>query len=141
MARNNQSSSNRGSSQSQPMMSGWMDTARERPLAAAAAVGGAVAAGVFLWSRRNQISDQLSNMSDQIGEWSENMRSGQQDQNMQSSGRSSTPLGAETGQSGMASAGSSGTSSSTRATGGRSGKAQAGETMSPSRSSTPTPTM
>jgi hypothetical protein len=45
------------------------DTARENPLAAAAAVGGAVAAGVFLWSRRNQISDQISQLSDQIGEW------------------------------------------------------------------------
>ena len=45
------------------------DTARENPLATAAAVGGAVAAGVFLWSRRNQISDQISQLSDQIGEW------------------------------------------------------------------------
>ena len=39
--------------------SGMMGTARENPFAAAAAVGGAVAAGVFLWSRRNQISDQI----------------------------------------------------------------------------------
>jgi hypothetical protein len=45
------------------------DTARENPLATAAAVGGAVAAGVFLWSRRNQISDQISQLSEQIGEW------------------------------------------------------------------------
>ena len=45
------------------------DTARERPLATAAAIGGAVAAGVFLWSRRNQISEQLSELSEQIGEW------------------------------------------------------------------------
>ena len=37
--------------------SGWMSSARENPMTAAAAVGGAVAAGVFLWSRRNQISD------------------------------------------------------------------------------------
>jgi len=34
-----------------------MSTARDNPLTTAAAVGGAVAAGVFLWSRRNQISD------------------------------------------------------------------------------------
>jgi hypothetical protein len=40
-------------------------------LAAAAAVGGAVAAGVFLWSRRNQISDQIGSLSDQISEWRE----------------------------------------------------------------------
>lgn len=51
--------------------SGWMDSARENPLTAAAAVGGAVAAGVFLWSRRNQISDQISTLSDQISEWRE----------------------------------------------------------------------
>ena len=50
--------------------------ARERPIAAAAAVGGAVAAGVFLWSRRNQISDQIGNLSDQISEWREGCRSG-----------------------------------------------------------------
>jgi hypothetical protein len=51
--------------------SGWMDSARERPFTAAAAVGGAVAAGVFLWSRRNQISDQLAGLSEQISDWRE----------------------------------------------------------------------
>lgn len=54
---------------------GVMDMARERPLAAAAAAAGAAAAGLFLWSRRAQISDQLTNLSDQIGEWTENFRS------------------------------------------------------------------
>ena len=53
--------------------SGWIDTARERPVAAAAAAAAAVGASVFLWSRRSQISEQLNNLSDQIGEWSENM--------------------------------------------------------------------
>ena len=56
--------------------SGVMGTARENPLAAAAAVGGAVAAGVFLWSRRNQITDQISNLSDQISEWRDGWNSG-----------------------------------------------------------------
>jgi hypothetical protein len=51
--------------------SGLMSSARDNPLATAAAVGGAVAAGVFLWSRRNQISDQIGNLADQIGEWRE----------------------------------------------------------------------
>lgn len=51
--------------------SGVMSTARDNPLATAAAVGGAVAAGIFLWSRRNEISDQISNLADQIGEWRE----------------------------------------------------------------------
>ena|SRR6476620_8317276 len=50
---------------------GWMGSARDNPLTTAAAVGGAVAAGVFLWSRRNQITDQISNLSDQISEWRE----------------------------------------------------------------------
>ena len=53
--------------------SGMMSTARENPLATAAAVGGAVAAGVFLWSRRNQISDQIGNLADQISEWREGL--------------------------------------------------------------------
>lgn len=55
--------------------SGWTSTARENPLATAAAVGGAVAAGVFLWSRRNQISEQIGNLSDQISEWREGFQS------------------------------------------------------------------
>ena len=56
--------------------SGLSGRARENPIAAAAAVGGAVAAGVFLWSRRNQISDQIGNLSDQIGEWRDSFMSG-----------------------------------------------------------------
>ena len=55
--------------------SGLTARARENPIAAAAAVGGAVAAGVFLWSRRNQISDQIGNLSDQISEWREGFSS------------------------------------------------------------------
>ncbi|MDQ3246681.1 MAG: hypothetical protein M3Q52_07300 [Pseudomonadota bacterium] len=50
---------------------GWRDTAKERPVAAAAAAAAAVGAGVFLWSRRNQITDQISNLSDQFNEWSQ----------------------------------------------------------------------
>ena len=50
---------------------GVMDMARERPMAAAAVAAGAAATGLFLWSKRSQISDQLSNLSDQIGEWRE----------------------------------------------------------------------
>jgi len=58
----NRKSNNSGS------FGGVMDMARERPIAAAAAAAGAVAAGVFLWTKRNQISDQLSHLSEQIGE-------------------------------------------------------------------------
>src|SRR3954452_18910401 len=67
--RNRSSRSNRGSDW------GVMDMARERPIAAAAAAAGAAAAGLFLWSKRAQISNQLSSLSDQIGEWTENMGS------------------------------------------------------------------
>jgi hypothetical protein len=55
---------------------GVTEMVRERPIAAAAAAAGAAAAGLFLWSRRAQISNQLSNLSDQIGDWTENMGSG-----------------------------------------------------------------
>jgi hypothetical protein len=54
---------------------GVMELARERPFAAAAAAAGAAAAGLFLWSRRAQISNQLSSLSDQVGEWSDRFRS------------------------------------------------------------------
>ena len=56
---------------------GVLDMARERPLAAATAAVGAAAAGLLLWSKRTQISDQLSNLSDQVSEWSQSMRSGE----------------------------------------------------------------
>jgi hypothetical protein len=74
---------NRGGRNNNPsgrnQYSDWdvMEIARERPFAAAAAAAGAAAAGLFLWSKRAQISDQLSNLNDQIGEWRESMRSGQ----------------------------------------------------------------
>ena len=72
----NRGSSNRRGSSSRSDF-GVMDMARERPIAAAAAAAGAAAAGLFLWSRRAQISDQLSNLSDQIGEWTENLTFGE----------------------------------------------------------------
>ena len=50
---------------------GVMEMARERPIAAAAAAAGAAAAGLFLWSKRSQISDQLGNLSDQINDWTQ----------------------------------------------------------------------
>ncbi len=80
MARSNRGGSRRSGRNNNPegrnQYSGLMSTARDNPLATAAAVGGAVAAGVFLWSRRNQISDQIGNLADQIAEWREGMGSG-----------------------------------------------------------------
>ena len=67
--KNRSRSASRGSDQ--PLMSHWADSAKEKPLATAAAAAGAVAAGVFLWSKRNQISEQISRLSDQISDWSE----------------------------------------------------------------------
>lgn len=55
---------------------GMMDMVRDRPVAAATAAVGAAAAGLFLWSRRSQISEQLSGLSDQISEWRDGMQSG-----------------------------------------------------------------
>ena len=49
--------------------SGLAGAARANPIRAAAAVGSAVAAGVFLWSRRNQLSEQIESLSDQVKEW------------------------------------------------------------------------
>ncbi len=51
-----------------------VEMARERPFAAAAAAAGAAAAGLFLWSRRTQISEQLGHLSDQFGEWRESRK-------------------------------------------------------------------
>jgi hypothetical protein len=53
----------------------WMDTVRDAPVKSAAAAAAAVGAGVFLWSRRNEISGKLSRLSDQISDWAEDMRS------------------------------------------------------------------
>jgi hypothetical protein len=57
-------------------MSQWGETAKDNPLKTAAVAAGAVAAGVFLWSKRNEISNQISELSDQIADWTNEMRSG-----------------------------------------------------------------
>lgn len=73
MARNNQRGRKNNNPEGRNQFSnGWRETARERPVAAAAAAAAAVGAGVFLWSRRNQISDQISNLSDQVSDWTGN---------------------------------------------------------------------
>ncbi len=70
MARNSQRGAKNNNPEGRNQFSnGFIDGARDRPVAAAAAAAAAVGAGVFLWSRRNQISDQISNLSDQFSEW------------------------------------------------------------------------
>jgi hypothetical protein len=76
---------------------GLVDSARDRPIAAAAAIGGAVAAGIFLWSKRNQISDQISSLSDQISDWREGLQSDSSNQGFmaQGDGRDQSDLAEE----------------------------------------------
>jgi hypothetical protein len=82
---NNRASGNRGRNNNpsgrNQYSSDWgvMERARERPFAAAAAAAGAAAAGLFLWSKRAQISDQLSSLSEQLGEWRDGMGQGSSD--------------------------------------------------------------
>ena len=101
MARNNQRGSNNNNNEGRNQYSrgAVVDYARERPATAAVAAAAAVGAGVFLWSRRSQITEQLSGLSDQIGQWSEKMNSsrGQQDQQFETMGASSTNGMSETG--------------------------------------------
>lgn len=132
MARNNQ----RGSRNNNPAgrnqySSDWMDSVRERPMATAAAAAAAVGAGVFLWSKRNQIGDQISRLSDQVTGWADEMRSG--------SGSSNRELATTAGPN------ESSAVESSRATGSRSGKAgrasgsqsrTAGQNMDAGRSTT-----
>ncbi|HEY0164877.1 MAG TPA: hypothetical protein VGB39_05840 [Sphingomicrobium sp.] len=114
MPRNTQSNrGNRGQSKNNnpegynQYNSGWMDTARDRPVAAAAAAAAAVGASVFLWSRRSQISNQISNLSDQIGEWSESMNSrGGSEEFEMAGGESSFEGSSASGSAGGASSGS-----------------------------------
>ncbi len=60
----------------------WMDTVLDRPVASAAAAAAAVGASVFLWSKRNQISDQISRLSGQVSDWADEMRSGSSSREM-----------------------------------------------------------
>jgi hypothetical protein len=72
------SRSNRSNSRSsdQPAMSHWAEAAKHNPVKTAAAAAGAAAAGVFLWSKRNEISNQISRLSEQVTDWAEDIRSG-----------------------------------------------------------------
>ena len=114
MARNNQRGSKNNNSEGRNQYSnGWMDTAKDRPVAAAAAAAAAVGAGVFLWSRRNQISEQISNLSDQVSDWAGSMQSGS------SQGGNSDEF--EFADGGTTSA-ASGSTTSNRSSGGKRGK-------------------
>ncbi|QNP46766.1 hypothetical protein H9L14_06855 [Sphingomonas sediminicola] len=93
--------------------SDWMSTVKERPMTAAAVAAASVGAGVFLWSKRNQISEQLSNLSDQISEWTESMRSGDLEEEFATGG-------AATGSTSSRSTGSRSTSTRSKSSSGMS---------------------
>ena len=93
MPRNNNRSRNNNPSGKNQYSSDWMDTVKERPIAAAAVAAASVGAGVFLWSKRNALSDQMSNLSTQIRDWTDSMRSS--DEEIEMAG--SSPSGAATG--------------------------------------------
>ena len=94
MPRNSNRSRNNNPSGRNQYSSDWMDTVKDRPIAAAAVAAASVGAGVFLWSKRNQISTQLSNLSDQISDWTGNMRSSDENElETAGAGSSSTSSG------------------------------------------------
>jgi hypothetical protein len=113
MARNNNRSRNNNPTGRNQYSSDWMSTVKERPIAAAAVAAASVGAGVFLWSKRNALSEQMSNLSSQISDWTESMRSsGSEDEYEMSD---SSPSGAATGTSSSRTSRSTGSrSTSTR---------------------------
>ena len=120
--------SNRSRSRSadEPLMSHWADSAKERPLTTAAAAAGAVAAGVFLWSKRNQISDQISRLSDQITDWTKDMRSGNSSRELALTEGPNESAAIESSRATMAGRSSSGSRNAnrSRSAGGRTAKAR-----------------
>ena len=132
MPKSNQRGRKNNNPEGRNQHSGWMDSARDRPFTTAAAVGAAAAAGAFLWSKRDRISEKASQFGEKAGQWSESMRSGNG-----SPGKMAGETGTETvGKS--TSTGAIGGSS--RSTGGRGGKAQSGQNMNPSRTASETVT-
>ena len=98
---------------------GVMEMARERPIAAAAAAAGAAAAGLFLWSKRSQISQQLSNLSDQVGAWTENMGSSSNGSGMDDTAglSTTTPSASRSGAGSRSASGTRGRSTSGKSRG------------------------
>lgn len=120
MANNQRGRNNNNAEGRNQYSNGWMDTAKDKPFTTAAAAAGAVAAGVFLWSKRNQISDQIGRLSDQITDWAEDMRSNSSNREFEFS-ESGNQFGT-TGSSGSkTSSGATSPRSSTRGTRGPTG--------------------
>ena len=148
MANNSNRGGNRGGgsrSSSERSVFSW-ETAREKPLATAVTIGAAAAAGAFLWSRRNQISEQLSDLSEQIGEWTDGLNfggntEGQQFESIGASGStgrqtSGSSTGSSGGTSGMSETGGGNASIGRRNGGGGSMGSASGRGRAQSRSTT-----
>jgi hypothetical protein len=131
MPRNNRGSRNNNPSGRNQYSNDWMDTVRERPMATAAAAAAAVGAGVFLWSKRNRIGDQISRLSDHVTGWADEMRSG-------SSSRELAMTAGPNESSAIEASRATG-SRSTRSTG-KTSRATSGQTMNAGRSGTATVT-
>ena len=99
MARNNNRSKNNNPTGRNQYSSDWASAVRERPIAAAAVAAASVGAGVFLWSKRNALSEQMSNLSNQISDWTESMRSTSEEEDFETVGSDSSPSGAASGTS------------------------------------------
>ncbi|MDP9085787.1 MAG: hypothetical protein M3N02_03350, partial [Pseudomonadota bacterium] len=56
------------SARTSPNSGSFLSTVRERLFAAAAIVAGAAGAGAFLWAKRAQLTEQVSHLSEAIGE-------------------------------------------------------------------------
>ena len=140
MARNNRGGRNNNPSGRNQYSWGVMEMARERPMTAAAVAAGTAAAGLFLWSKRTAISDQLTSLSDQIGEWTQNMSSG--DGVMWSSGddtggtTASQSSGSTSSQRGMSETGGGNASSGRSSGGGGSGGSASGRGRAQSSAAT-----
>ena len=119
MARNNSRGRNNNPSGRNQYSNDWMNSIKERPIAAAAVAAASVGAGVFLWSKRNALSEQMSNLSSQISDWTASMRSSDE-QEFETMGSESSPSGAATGSTSARTSRSTGSQSTSTRGGNRS---------------------
>ena len=117
MPRTNNRGRNNNPSGRNQYSSDWMDAVKERPIAAAAVAAASVGAGVFLWSKRNALSEQMSNLSSQISDWTSSMRSSNEEE-FETMGSDSSPSGAATGTSSARTSRSTGSRSTATRSGG-----------------------
>jgi len=96
MARTNNRGRNNNPTGRNQYSNDWLDAVKERPIASAAVAAASVGAGVFLWSKRNALSEQMSNLSSQISDWTDKMRSPDQADEFEMAGSSPTGAASDT---------------------------------------------